>query len=153
MSYSIIGKFYYKGVEDSTIYLDCLKTINNIRYAINFEYLETEKYNNSNKVYNLKDFSVARDKIFEKLTKEISEKTRLEFIKNSIEFYKLDDEQKQELIDDISYKEEDIKDLEYAYESVVKVIGMFHYVCNRIEEVSQCRLEEDITVEIYADQT
>lgn len=86
--------------------LDDLKTIKGIDcYSIS-------KYMHRGNFYNTSDFSSLIEKFSSKLENERKRSYKLSWIKNSIDFYKLNEDEKQSLIDDLNYSNELVEEYE-----------------------------------------
>ena len=84
--------------------LDDLKTIKGIDcYSIS-------KCMHRGRFYNTRDFSSLIEKFSSKLGNERKRSYKLSWIKNSIDFYKLNGDEKQSLIDDLNYSNELIEE-------------------------------------------
>ena len=86
--------------------LDDLKTIKGIDcYSIS-------KCMHRGRFYNTRDFSSLIEKFSSKLGNERKRSYKLSWIKNSIDFYKLNGDEKQSLIDDLNYSNELVEEYE-----------------------------------------
>ena len=115
MGYDIKARFYVDGKYKLSMFFNELKNLNMTRYAANLDIKSVSC-----------DISSFANKV-EELEKEIAEKyTSLitkENIKNTVEYYRLSEEQKQTLEDDISELKEDIEYDIYSKSAAEKMIG------------------------------
>ena len=130
MGYDIKARFYVDGKYKLSMFFNELKNLNMTRYAANLDIKSVSCDIKTPEVedryadwYDISSFS---NKVKE-LEKEIAEKyTSLitkENIKNTVEYYRLSEEQKHTLEDDISELKEDIECDIYAKSAAEKMIG------------------------------
>lgn len=143
MGYDIKARFYADGKYKFSMVLNELKNLNKTRYAAD---LDVKSVNCDIKTPEVEDRYAAWYDInsfankVEELENEIAQKYISigvkENIKNTVDYYKLTDEQKQQLEDDISFLRGDIEYAVWARAAAERMIGFI----NALEEEN---IEED----------
>lgn len=86
------------------------------------------KYTHQGAFYNINEFVSLREKTNSKLENERKKNYKLSWLKDSIDFYKLDEDGKQSLIDDLEYSNELVEEYErkvYICQYMIDTIELF----------------------------
>ena len=100
--------------------------------------------NHQGAFYNINDFVLLREKLSSKLENERKRNYKLSLLKDSIDFYKLDEDGKQSLDDDLSYSNELIEEYErkvYICQYMIDTMELFKDMFGK--------WEDDMEVYIY----
>ena len=133
MGYDIHFKLFKNGKLQFNACFNELKNVNQTRYSAHLDEeivpckcdLPTPSGTNDSfgEWYDLNSFANASE-IYERKYREMLQEAAVKkAIKNSVEYYKLDAEQKQQLEDDIAYLEDDANDFAYKISTCQKMIG------------------------------
>ena len=142
MSYSIVGKFFLNDKPVLTSDFSMLKSVNELRYSLTLENVEPipapskveeyiskdEKFEHNGQYFNAKSFEDALEYFKNKYEKVNSKFITTSNLKNSIEYYKLTDEQKGNFENDLAYDEEELEELEWKLYSLAQIIGVFRVI-------------------------
>ena len=130
MGYDIKARFYVDGKYKFSMFFNELKNLNETRYAANLDIKSVSCDIKTPEVedryadwYDINSFANKVKELEEEIAKKYTSLLTKENIKNTLEYYRLSDEQKQTLEDDISELKEDIEYDIYAKSAAEKMIG------------------------------
>lgn len=149
MSYSVFGKII--DVDKKKViaegYFDKLKNITSARYSSELKDVEESSAPfDMNEIlqdldseekefwrfYSLRDFENA-EKIYEdRYAKSLTELNRIESIKKSIDYYHLNQKEKEELNSDILYLKEDVEEFKWELETVKYIENVLYFYENEL---------------------
>ena len=130
MGYDIKARFYVDGKYKFSMFFNELKNLNETRYAANLDIKPVSCDIKTPEVedhyadwYDISSFANKVKELEEEIAKKYTSLLTKENIKNTVEYYRLSEEQKQTLEDDISELKEDIEYDIYAKSTAEKMIG------------------------------
>ena len=130
MGYDIKARFYVGGKYKFSMFFNELKNLNKTRYAadldiksVNCDIKTPEVEDHYADWYDISSFASKVEELEKEIAKKYTSLLTKENIKNTVEYYRLSEEQKQTLEDDISELKEDIEYDIYAKSAAEKMIG------------------------------
>lgn len=130
MGYDIKARFYVDGKYKFSMFFNELKNLNETRYAANLDIKSVSCDIKTPEVedryadwYDIRSFANKVEELEKEIAKKYASLLAKENIKNAVEYYRLSEEQKQTLEDDISALKEDIEYDIYAKSAAEKMIG------------------------------
>ena len=130
MGYDIKARFYVDGKYKFSMFFNELKNLNKTRYAANLDIKSVNCDIKTPEVedryadwYDINSFASKVEELEKEIAKKYTSLLTKENIKNTVEYYRLSEEQKQTLEDDISELKEDIEYDIYAKSAAEKMIG------------------------------
>ena len=148
MSYSIIGDIYVDNNKVCSAYLDNLKILNRTRYSIDFD-KELQHTGDGEHWYDINSFTSARNAYEKHYEKLIEKKTKLLLIKDSIDYYKLSENEKNDLLQDIEYVTEEAQEVLWKLLSCERMVGLCEHYSENIKEEEYTI--KNVKIYIYAD--
>lgn len=164
MGYSLYANFYVNEELKFSVWFDELKALNERRYSASLNCDEIEcsipipkelsEYN-SYQWFNLHSFAKKSEELSRQMEEAIIRKAELEKMTKSVEYFKLTSDQKDDILSEISYAEEDIKDCKYGISTCEKMIGIIsileegYYSVNG-KELEYSNEDRDVKVLVYS---
>ena len=164
MGYSLYANFYVNKELKFTVWFDELKSLNERRYSASLNCDEVEcsipvpeglsEYN-SYQWFDIHSFAKKSEELLKQMEESIIRKAELEKMTKSVEYFKLTSEQKDDILSEISYAEETIKDCQWGFSACEKMIGIISILKEGYYSVNGKELEysnesRDVKVLVYS---
>lgn len=136
--------YFVKGTEKKYTNIIEGASFNDLKNIKGISCYSVTKYNHQGAFYNINEFVSLREKLNSKLENERKRNYKLSWLKDSIDFYKLDEDGKQSLNDDLEYSNELVEEYE-------KKVYICQYMIDTIELFKDMfgNWEDDMEVYIY----